>query len=25
VMEVGSTVQVIEISGATALVFDHKQ
>ena len=25
VIEVGSTVQVIEISGATALVFDHKQ
>lgn len=25
VIEVGSTVQVVEISGATALVFDHKQ
>lgn len=25
VIEVGSTVQVVEISGATAVVFDHKQ
>ena len=25
VIEVGSTVQVVQISGATALVFDHKQ